>query len=52
VRTGTTPLDVVANQQKRLPDEFITAEGNGLTEAFTSYATPLIGEPLPDFERI
>jgi 6-phosphofructokinase 1 len=52
VRTGTTPLEVVANQQKRLPDEFITADGNGLTEAFTRYATPLIGEPLPDFERI
>jgi ATP-dependent phosphofructokinase / diphosphate-dependent phosphofructokinase len=52
VRTGTTPLEVVANQQRRLPDEFINAEGNGLTEAFTRYATPLIGEPLPEFQRI
>ena len=52
VRTGTTPLEVVANQQKPLPGEFIAAEGNGLTEAFTRYATPLIGEPLPDFERL
>ena len=51
-RTGTTPLEVVANQQRRLPDEFIAADGNGLTEAFKHYATPLIGEPLPEFERL
>ena len=52
IRTGTAPLEVVANQQRRVPDEFISADGNGLTEAFTRYATPLIGEPLPEFERI
>jgi ATP-dependent phosphofructokinase / diphosphate-dependent phosphofructokinase len=49
VRTGTAPLEVVANQQKRLPDEFISARGNALTEAFVAYALPLIGDPLPDF---
>ena len=32
VRTGTTPLEIVANQQKRLPDEFIAASGNGMTK--------------------
>ena len=52
VRPGTALLERVANQQRRLPDEFISADANGLTEAFTRYATPLIGEPLPDFERI
>jgi 6-phosphofructokinase 1 len=52
VRTGTTPLDVVANQQRRLPDEFIVPEGNGLTDEFVAYAAPLLGEPLPEFERI
>ena len=40
---------VVANQQQRLPDAFIDAGGNGLTDAFVAYATPLIGEPLPAF---
>jgi ATP-dependent phosphofructokinase / diphosphate-dependent phosphofructokinase len=52
VRTGTTALEIVANQQKRLPDEFIAASGNGMTEAFVTYATPLIGEPLPEFQRL
>jgi len=49
VTTGTVPLEVVANQQRRLPDEFINETGNGLTDAFVEYATPLIGEPLPEF---
>jgi ATP-dependent phosphofructokinase / diphosphate-dependent phosphofructokinase len=49
VTTGTVPLQVVANQQRRLPDAFINEAGNGLTNAFVDYATPLIGEPLPDF---
>jgi len=52
VRTGTTPLEVVANQQKRLPDEFIARDGAGLTDAFKRYAMPLIGGPLPEFESL
>jgi 6-phosphofructokinase 1 len=50
--TSTVGLDVVANNQRRLPDEFINERGNGLTDAFVAYATPLIGEPLPVFERL
>jgi 6-phosphofructokinase 1 len=52
VRTGTAPLELVANQQKRLPGAFIGEKGNGMTEAFVAYASPLIGEPLPDFLRL
>jgi 6-phosphofructokinase 1 len=52
VQTGTTPLEIVANQQKRLPPEFINSSGNGLTSAFTDYARPLLGGPLPDFTRL
>jgi 6-phosphofructokinase len=52
VQTGTVALSIVANQQKRLPDEFVAADGNGMTDAFVAYATPLIGEPLPDFQRV
>jgi 6-phosphofructokinase 1 len=52
VRTGTVPLAKVANEQRRLPDDFINTNGNGLTPAFVTYATPLIGEPLPDFVRL
>jgi len=52
VTTGQTPLQVVANQQKRLPAEYVNQQGNGLTDAFADYARPLIGEPLPDFFRL
>jgi hypothetical protein len=52
VTTGTTPLDNVANQQKLLPVEFITPSGNGMTQSFVDYATPLIGDPLPEFMRL
>jgi 6-phosphofructokinase 1 len=51
VTTGTVDLEIVANQQKRLPDAFINPEGNGLTEAFEAYARPLLGDPLPAFLR-
>jgi 6-phosphofructokinase 1 len=52
VETGQAPLRVVANAQKRLPPEFIQPSGHGLTDAFVAYATPLLGEPLPDFEQL
>jgi ATP-dependent phosphofructokinase / diphosphate-dependent phosphofructokinase len=52
VRTGTAPLEVIANQQKRLPPEFIAPQANGLTDAFTAYARPLIGDPLPEFSSL
>jgi 6-phosphofructokinase 1 len=49
VTTGATPLAVVANEQRHVPAEFVSETGNGLTQAFVDYATPLIGEPLPEF---
>ncbi|MBV9581563.1 MAG: diphosphate--fructose-6-phosphate 1-phosphotransferase [Chloroflexi bacterium] len=52
VRTGTAPLATVANEQRRLPDQFINSQSNGLTRAFVDYATPLIGEPLPTLLRL
>lgn len=52
ITTGQTSLRVVANQQKRLPAEYINQQGNGLTDAFVDYARPLIGEPLPEFFRL
>lgn len=43
------PLDEVANAEKKIPDEWITADGVGVTQEFVDYALPLIqGEtPLP-----
>jgi 6-phosphofructokinase 1 len=52
VSTATAPLEVVANQQKRLPAEFIGERDNAMTDAFVDYAAPLIGEPLPRFFRL
>ncbi len=48
VRTGTAPLAEIANQQRRLPDDYILPDGMGLTEAFEAYARPLLGPPLPE----
>jgi 6-phosphofructokinase len=38
-----TELRNVAEKTKPMPDEFINAEGNGVTEAFVEYAMPLTG---------
>jgi 6-phosphofructokinase len=46
-----TELRSVAEKTKPMPDEFINAEGNGITEAFIEYAMPLVGE-LPKTEHL
>ena len=51
-RTGLAPLEEVANAQRTLPDEFITQEGDFVTDAFRAYALPLIGDPLPEYARL
>lgn len=51
-KTGIVPLAEVANREKRVPREFINAEGNGVTRMFLEYVTPLIGEPLPEYARL
>jgi 6-phosphofructokinase 1 len=45
-RTKLIPLSDVANLEKKVPAEWISPEGNHVTEAFIDYASPLIqGEP-------
>jgi 6-phosphofructokinase len=44
------PLRAVAKETRHVPDAFINAEGNDVTEAFLSYARPLIGK-LPVIGR-
>ena len=46
-----TELCSVAEKTKSMPDEFINAEGNGVTEAFVEYAMPLVGK-LPKTEYL
>jgi 6-phosphofructokinase len=46
-----TELKNVAEKTKSMPDEYINAEGNGVTDAFVEYAMPLVGE-LPKTEYL
>ncbi|MCH7919542.1 MAG: 6-phosphofructokinase [Planctomycetes bacterium] len=46
--TGTIPLNDVAVKAKPMPDSYISAEGNFVTEAFLDYLQPLVGE-MPKF---
>jgi 6-phosphofructokinase len=46
------PLDQVANVERKMPAEFITADGFGITDAARRYLAPLImGEDLPPFRE-
>lgn len=49
---GHVPLKDVANQEKKMPREFITADGFGITEACRHYLLPLIqGEAYPPYHQ-
>ncbi|MDA1016254.1 MAG: diphosphate--fructose-6-phosphate 1-phosphotransferase [Planctomycetota bacterium] len=41
---GSTSLAGVANQERPMPDEFISEDGMGVTESFHEYIRPLVGE--------
>ncbi len=41
-------IDEVMMYERKMPDEFINEEGNGITQAFLDWCRPLIGEELPD----
>ena len=46
IEIGCTDISKVANAEKKIPGEFISPEGNDVTEAFVNYVRPLIiGEP-------
>jgi 6-phosphofructokinase len=46
-----TDLKSVAERTKSMPDAFINADGNGVTDAFMEYAMPLVGQ-LPQTEYL
>jgi 6-phosphofructokinase len=52
VRYELADLKAVAARTRHLPDEFINAEGNGMTEAFRNYLQPLLGEDMPCLEQL
>lgn len=50
-KIGRAPLDQVANHERKMPREFIDADGFGVTEAARRYLAPLIqGEAYPPYE--
>jgi ATP-dependent phosphofructokinase / diphosphate-dependent phosphofructokinase len=49
---GEAPLSAVANKEKKLPRNFITADGFGITAAARAYLLPLIGgEDYPPYRH-
>jgi 6-phosphofructokinase 1 len=49
-RIGEVPLSAVANQEKKVPRNFITTDGFGITAACRNYLSPLIGgEDYPPY---
>ncbi|HEY3354930.1 MAG TPA: 6-phosphofructokinase [Polyangia bacterium] len=40
----STPLNTVAKNTRALPKEWMTPQGNDITEGFRTYALPLVGE--------
>ena len=53
-KTKLLPLSEVANTEKKVPREWINAEGNNVTQPFIDYVLPLIqGEPqLPKYDSL
>ncbi|EGJ11544.1 MULTISPECIES: 6-phosphofructokinase [Rubrivivax] len=46
------PLAAVAGKTRTMDDEFITAEGTDVTDAFRMYLRPLLGSRMPDAYRL
>src|SRR5208282_3606794 len=46
------PLEAVAGKTRTMPDEFISASGTDVTDAFRLYLRPLLGTSVPDAYRL
>jgi 6-phosphofructokinase 1 len=46
------PLAAVAGKTRTMEDEFITASGTDVTDAFRMYLRPLLGSRMPDAFRL
>ncbi len=49
--TALAPLAEIANAERHMPDEYLSARGNFVTPAFLKYLRPLIGTRLPVYAR-
>lgn len=49
---GSVPLEQVANVEKKLPRDYVTEDGFGITQSCRDYLAPLIeGEAYPPYEN-
>jgi ATP-dependent phosphofructokinase / diphosphate-dependent phosphofructokinase len=46
------PLEAVAGKTRTMPEEFISASGTDVTDAFRLYLRPLLGKSMPDAYRL
>jgi 6-phosphofructokinase 1 len=46
------PIEKVAGKTRHMPDNFINAEANGVTEDFLNYCRPLLGSDFPQAHRL
>jgi ATP-dependent phosphofructokinase / diphosphate-dependent phosphofructokinase len=52
ITTSYANLEAVANQERLLPDEYISPDGRSVTGAFRDYALPLIGGTLEPYGQL
>ncbi len=52
VKYELTKLENIAAKTRHMPDEFINADGNHVTDAFRGYLRPLLGDDIPNLERL
>jgi len=52
VTYGLVHLSEVAGKTRTMPDDFITHEGNDVTEKFSNYCRPLVGSGFPEPHRL
>lgn len=51
IKYDKVSLEVVANSERQFPPQWITPDRIDITDEFVSWATPLIGDSLPDFSE-
>ena len=52
VEYALVPLESVAGKTRVMEDEFISASGTDVTDAFRQYLRPLLGAGMPDAQRL
>lgn len=52
IKTVEIPIEDVMLQERKMPQEFFAADGNGVTQEYMDWCRPLIGGPLLQFARL